>query len=126
MDRAGRGFPAYFDRAAWEEDIARTTAAGRQAAETARQRYERDGIPVEHLRRVEEHGQDGTMLSNCAKVYLPHPDGRFGMVFRAIMVEGRAHLAYLAFGARHHPRGSRRATVYQLAHLRLHGEAPRR
>lgn len=121
-----RGFPAHFDQDAWEEDLARSTPAGREAAEAARRDYEREGIPVEHLRRIQEHGSDGTVLPDCAKVYLPLPAGRFGMVFRAIKVEGRPRLAYLAFGVRHHPRGSRRATVYQLAHQRLHGQPPRR
>lgn len=120
-----RGFTAYFDQDAWEEDLARTPA-GREAAEAARRDYERDGVPVEHLRRVQEHGNDRTVLPDCAKVYLPLPAGRFGMVFRAIKVEGRPCLAYLAFGVRHHPRDSKRPTVYQLAHQRLHGQPPRR
>jgi hypothetical protein len=120
--RAGRrGFPAHFDQDAWEEDLARSTPAGRQAADAARRDYERDGVPFEHARRVQEHGGDGTVLPNCAKVYLPQPVGRFGMIFRVISVEGRPQFAYLAFGVRHHPRGSRRPTVYQLAHQRLHG-----
>lgn len=127
MAEAGRrGFPAHFDRDAWEEDLARSTPAGRQAAEVARRDYGRDGIPFEHARRVQEHGQDGTVLPNCAKVYLPQPAGRFGMIFRAIKVDGRPQFAYLAFGVRHHPHGSRRPTVYQLAHQRLHGQPPRR
>jgi hypothetical protein len=119
-----RGFPAHFDQDAWEEDLARSTPAGREAAEAARRDYERNGIPVEHLRRVQEHGNDGTLLPDCAKVYLPLPAGRFGMVFRAIKIEGRLRLAYLAFGVRHHPRDSKRPTVYQLAHQRLHGQPP--
>lgn len=125
-ERSARGFPAHFDEDAWEEDLAGATPAGRAAAEGARVEYERDGIPFEHARRVQEHGDDGTVLPNCAKVYVPPPAGRFGMVFRAIIVNGRPHLAYLAFGVRHHPRDSRRQTVYQRAHVRLHGEPPRR
>jgi hypothetical protein len=127
LSRPGRrGFPAYFDQTAWEEDLARSTPAGRHAAEIARRDYERGGVPVEHLRRVQEHGDDGTVLPDCAKVYLPLPAGRFGMIFRAIRVEDKPLLAYLAFGVRHHPRSSRRPTVYQLAHQRLHGQPPRR
>jgi hypothetical protein len=127
LSRPGRrGFPAYFDQNAWEEDLERSTPAGRQAAEAARRDYERGGVPLERLRRVREHGADGTVLPNCAKVYLPPPVGRFGMIFRAISVEGRPRLAYLAFGVRHHPRSSRRPTAYQLAHQRLHGQPPRR
>jgi hypothetical protein len=78
------------------------------------------------MRRVQDQGHDGTVLANCAKVYLPPPAGRFGMVFRAISVDGQPRLAYLAFGVRHQPHDSRRATVYQLAHQRLHGQMPKR
>jgi hypothetical protein len=116
----------HFDQDAWEEDLARTTPAGCQAAEDARKEYERDGIPFEQMRRVQDHGHDGTVLPNCAKVYLPPPAGRFGMVFRAISMDGKPHLAYLAFGVRHQPRDSRRPTVCQIAHQRLHGTPPRR
>jgi hypothetical protein len=119
-----RGFPAHFDQGTWAEDLVRTTPAGRQAAEAARREYERNGIPFEHMRRVQEQGHDGTVLPNCAKVYLPPPAGRFGMVFRAISIDGQPRLAYLAFGVRHHPHDSRRSTVYQLAHQRLHGTPP--
>jgi hypothetical protein len=126
LSRPGRrGFPAYFDQNAWEEDPERSTPAGRQAAEAARRDYEHGGVPLD-LRRVQEHGADGTVLPNCAKVYLPPPVGRFGMIFRAISVEGQPRLAYLAFGVRHHPRSSRRPTAYQLAHQRLHVQPPRR
>lgn len=124
--RGRRSFPTHFDQDAWKEDLARSTPAGREAAEAARRDYERDGVPVEHLRRVQEHGSDGTVLPNCAKIYLPLPAGRFGMVFRAIKIAGRPCLAYLAFGVRHHPRDSRRASVYRLAHQRLHSQPPRR
>jgi len=120
-----RSFPAHFDPDGWEEDLSRTTPAGREAAEATRRTYERDGIPVEHLRRVEGEGRDGTVLPDCAKVYLPRPVGRFGMVFRAIKIDGRLHLAYVAFGVRHPPKDSRRPTVYQLAHQRIHGQPPR-
>jgi hypothetical protein len=121
-----RGFPARFDSEAWEEDLGRTTPSGREAAEVARQAYETNGIPFTHLRPVEKDGRDGTVLPDCAKIYLPQPAGHFGMVFKAIKIEGRLHLAYLAFGARHQPKESRRPTVYQLAHKRMHGQPPPR
>lgn len=116
----------HFDPDGWEEDLARITPAGREVAEAARRAYEQDGIPFEHLRSVEEEGRDGTVLPDCAKVYLPRPAGHFGMVFRAIKMDGRLHLAYLAFGVRHPPRSSHRPTVYQLAHQRIHGQPPPR
>jgi hypothetical protein len=121
------GARAHFDPDAWEEDLARTTPAGREAAETARRDYEKNGVPIERLRRVAKHGGDHTNLPDCAKVYLPPPDGRFGMVFMLkFEPNGRPVLAFLAFGVRHHPQHSRRPTVYQLAHLRLHGQSPPR
>jgi hypothetical protein len=121
-----RAFPARFDPDGWEEDLARTTPAGREAAEAARRAYERYGIPFAHLRSVAGRGRDGTVLPDCVKVYLPQPGGRFGMVFRAIKIDDRLHLAYLAFGVRHPPKDSRRPTVYQLAHQRMHGQPPPR
>ena len=74
-----------------------------------------------------KHGSDGTELPNCAKVYLPPPAGRFGMVFNlTIDSDGRPVLGFLAFGVRHEPRDSHSATVYQLAHEPLHGTPPPR
>jgi hypothetical protein len=73
-DTAARGFPAYFDPGAWEEDLARTTAAGRETAEAARQAYEQDGIPFRDLRSVEAEGRDGTVLPDCAKLGHAHAE----------------------------------------------------
>lgn len=48
---------------------------------------------------------------------MPAPDGRFGMIFMLkFQPDGRPVLMFLAFGVRHHPQGSQRPTVYQLAH----------
>jgi len=125
--RPERRARAQFDVDAWDEDLGRATPTGRKAAEAARREYEQRGIPIAQLRRVAEHGSDGTELPDCAKVYLPPPDGRFGMVFMLRLdADRRPVLAFLAFGARHHPRGSQRPTVYQLAHQRLHGQPPPR
>jgi hypothetical protein len=110
-----------FDDAAWAEDLARTTDAGRRAASEARADYERDGMLLHDLRPCERHARDGTDLPNCAKVYLPPPAGPFGAVFRLKMLPDGLRLVYLAFGTRHHPRGSHAPTVYELAHQRLHG-----
>lgn len=126
MGDAERRARAHFDADAWEEDLARATPAGRQAAEAARKDYERQGVPIAQLRRIAEHGHDRTVLPASIKVYLPPPDGRFGMVFMLkFQPDGRPVLMFLAFGVRHHPRDSRRPTVYQLAHQRLHGQPPR-
>lgn len=112
-------FPARFDRDTWQGDLARASSAGRAAACTARRRYEDAGVPVGEVRRLREEGSDGTILPRCVKVYLPPPDGRFGMVFEVTRLEARLRLEYLAFGVRHHPRNSNAATVYQIAHKRL-------
>jgi len=116
-----RAWPARFDRDAWAEDLARTSRSGRVAGEAARRGYELSGVPVDELRHVQEEGRDGTILPHCVKVYLPPPAGRFGMVFQLVLVQGGPRLEYVAFGARHHPRGSNAPTVYQIAHRRLHG-----
>jgi hypothetical protein len=115
---------ASFDEDAWAEDLARTTDAGRTAAIAARRRYERSGVPLSELRPCERDARDGTDLPGCTKVYLPEPDGRFGLVFRFYLISGTLGLAHLAFGVRHHPPESHAPTVYQLAHDRLHRRRP--
>lgn len=77
------------------------------------------GVPVAVLLACEAEGADGTQLAHCLKVYLPPPDGKFGMVFRVERRDGKLQLVYVAFGVRHHPRGSNAPTVYQIAHDRL-------
>ena len=115
-------FPARFDPEAFREDMARTTPAGRDAAETARRRYEADGVPRSELRPCDPEHRDGTELPQCLKVYLPPPAGRFGMVFRFVIAGDGPRLDYLAFGVRHHPPGSNAPTAYEIAHRRLQGQ----
>jgi len=112
-------FPARFDPDAWEVDLARATRAGRIAAEHARHNYSKNGVPREHLRPCDPEGRDGTGLPRCLKVYLPQPAGRFGMVLKLVDVDRQVQLDFLAFGVRHHPKGSHSRTVYETAHLRL-------
>ena len=116
--RAGRA-PAQFDDAAFSEDWERTSEAGRKVAGAARREYERDGVPIDDLLPCEEEGPEGTVLKHCMKVYLPRPDGKFGMVFRIELGEDKALLVYAAFGIRHHPRDSHALTVYEIAHNRF-------
>jgi hypothetical protein len=118
--RTGRA-SALFDDAAFVEDLNRASEPGREAALAARKDYEQGGVPVEHLLACDEEGPEGTALANCVKVRIPHPDGRFGMVFRIERRAGKLLLAYVAFGVRHHPRESNAPTVYEIAHQRLHG-----
>jgi hypothetical protein len=119
MSTSGVRFPARFDPDTWEADLARSTPAGRAAAESAKHDYSQNGVPREHLQPCDPEGRDGTLLPYCVKVYLPQPDGRFGMVFKLVEVDGHLRLDYLAFGVRHHPKGSNALTVYELAGQRL-------
>jgi hypothetical protein len=95
----------------------RASAAGRAAAQAARDRYAREGVSLDELRPCQAEARDGTRLLDCVKTYLPAPSGRFGMVFS---VDEGPTLVYLAFGVRHHPRDSHALTVYQIADRRLH------
>lgn len=112
-------FAARFDADAFREDMARATPAGREAAEAAKRDYEKDGIPRSQLRPCDPEGRDGTKLPQCLKVYLPPPTGRFGMVFKFVIADGKPRLDFLAFGVRHHPAESSARTVYEIAHRRL-------
>lgn len=112
-------FPARFDPDAWEADLARSTPAGRVAAENARREYSKRGVPREHLRPCDPEGRDGTGLPHCLKVYVPPPAGRFGMVLKLVHADRQLRLEFLAFGVRHHPKGSHAPSVYEIAHARL-------
>lgn len=112
-------FPARFDPDPWDEDLARSTPAGRQTAQAARRDYQPNGIPRSHLKPCEAQGSDGTNLPDCVKGYLPQPNGKFGMVFTIDRKADKPTLLFLAFGVRHHPKGSNALTVYELAHQRL-------
>lgn len=118
--------PVVFDDEPWVEDLRRAGERGRAAAVEARARLERDGQLISQLRACDEEGRDGTRLPACLKVYLPPPDGPWGFVFLLSRSTGGGpvRLEYLAFGPRHPPGGSRRASVYAFAHRRLHGEGP--
>ncbi len=117
--RAGRA-PALFDDAAFAEDLQRAGDAGREVALGARSSFEESGVPVDELRACDAEGPGGTALLHCVKVRLPFPDGKFGMVFRIELRDGRSVLAFAAFGVRHHPKDSHAPTVYDIAHRRLH------
>lgn len=99
----------------------RSGRAGAEALREVRGRFERDGVEIKTLRRCDLEGRDGTKLSGCFKVYLPAPNGKFGMVLRFIRDSEGLALRYLASGVRHHPRDSNAQTVYEIAHRRLHG-----
>jgi hypothetical protein len=113
-----------FNEGAFAEDTMRSGRAGAEALRKARGQFEREGVEIKALRRCDAEGRDGTKLPACFKVYLPGPNGKFGMVFRFIRDGEGLALRYLAFGVRHHPRDSNAQAVYEIAHRRLHGQLP--
>jgi hypothetical protein len=119
MTTSGVRFPARFDPDTWERDLARSTPAGRAAAEAAKADYEPSGVPREHLHPCEPEGRDGNNLENCLKVYVPHPNGKWGIVFEAVEVDSRLRLEFISFGVRHHPKGAHALTVYDFAGERV-------
>jgi hypothetical protein len=120
-----RGFArVLFNEGAFAEDTMRSGRAGVEALREARSRLEQDGVEIKTLRRCDPEDRDGTKLPACFKIYLPAPNGKFGMVFRFIRDSDGLALRYLAYGVRHHPRDSHAQTVYEIAHRRLHGQLP--
>lgn len=117
--RPGRA-PALFDDAAFDEDLRRASDAGKEVALASRREFEVEGVPVSSLLACDEEGPEGTALKHCVKLRLPPPDGKFGMVFRIELKEGRSVLVFAAFGVRHHPSEANVPTVYGIAHNRLH------
>ncbi len=118
----GRAPVAFED--AFVEDLERASSGGCAHAVAARTEFERLGVDVGRLRPCDPEGRDGTRLAGCVKIYIPWPDGRFGMVFAVERIEGRLTLVFVAYGVRHQPSGARAPTVYALAHRRLHGGWP--
>jgi len=114
--------PVAFDEAAWSEDLHNTSDAGRAAATRIRAELEREGQPVDDLLACDEEGRDGTSLPQCAKTRVPWANGKWGIVYLIARDKqtGRLSLDVLAFGMRHHPKGSHALTVYEIAHRRLH------
>jgi hypothetical protein len=113
-----------FNEGAFSEDTMRSGRAGAEALREARSQFERDGVEIKALRRCDPEGRDGTKLQASFKIYLPAPNGKFGMVFRFTRDSEGIALRYLAFGVRHHPRDTNARTVYEIAHRRLHGQVP--
>lgn len=110
-----------FDHVAFAEDTVRSGRTGAEVLRRARATFEVEGVAFSSLRRCEPEGRDGTRLPACFKVYLPEPDGRFGMVLALTDGGSGLGLHYLAFGVRHQPKGSHAPTVYEIAHRRLNG-----
>jgi hypothetical protein len=117
--RPGARFEVRFDDLSFQEDLGRSTKRGREVAIEARERLAREGADPSALLRCHEEHREGTELPNCVKVYLPPPDGRWGMVFELVRDRSKLVLAYLAFAERH-PDSRRTPDVYRRANERLH------
>jgi hypothetical protein len=111
-----------FNEGAFAEDTMRSGRAGAKVLRETRSRFECEGVEIKTLRRCDPEHRDGTELPACFKVYLPPPNGKFGMVLRFIRDDEGLALRYLAFGMRHHPRDSNAPTAYEIADQRLHGQ----
>jgi hypothetical protein len=117
--RPGARFRVEFDDATFAEDIAHNSPAGRTVAHDERDELTKDGLSPERLKACEAEGRDGTQLPGCGKIYIPAPDGAWGMVFQLRIDENqRPFLACLAFGLRH-PTGPGALSVYEVADRRL-------
>jgi hypothetical protein len=118
-------FPVGFDDDALAVDLEHLPASAEVALHAFRKDLRRQGgIPQSRLMTCQAEGRDGTKLGGCVKTYIPWPTGRFGAVFVAVRHPSRPMgLRAIAFGVRHHPRGSSARTVYEVAHLRLHRRA---
>jgi hypothetical protein len=71
------------------------------------------------LRPCDAEARDGTRLDDCAKLYIPQPDGRWGAVFKIDAAASKPALLLLAVGERH-PARPWKPSVYEIAHRRLH------
>lgn len=114
-------FPVGFDDDALAADLDHLPASAEVALRSFRKEVRRGGgVPRSRLMACQAEGRDGTRLGGCVKTYVPWPDGRFGAVFVAVTHPNRPMaLRAIAFGVRHHPRGSNAQTVYQVAGRRL-------
>jgi hypothetical protein len=114
-------FPVGFDDDALEEDLTHLPASAEGALRVFHKEVRRlGGIPKSRLMACQAEGRDGTRLGGCVKTYIPWPDGRFGAVLIAVTHPNRPMaLRAIAFGIRHHPRGSTAQTVYEIADGRL-------
>lgn len=114
-------FPVGFDDDALEEDLEHLPASAEVALRSFRKEAQQEGgVAVAKLMRCQAEGRDGTRLGGCVKTYIPWPDGRFGAVFIAVTHPNRPMaLRVIAYGIRHHPRGSTAQTVYEVADRRL-------
>ena len=120
---SGPTFPVHVDERELAEDLAHLSDPGRAAVEPAIQRLKAEGAPAAWLKRCDAEARDGTRLPGCAKFYIPQPAGQWGAVLLGGAKNGRPTLFLLAVGDRH-PVAPWKPSVYEIAHRRLHRQAP--
>ena len=103
--RPGAHFRVDFDDATFAEDLEHTSSdTGRELAQRERDKLTDEGLPSDQLKRCDTEARDGTSLPGCVKIYIPEPDGTWGMVFQLrIGSDRRPFLACLAFGKPRQP-----------------------
>lgn len=116
-----------FDDDVWAEEVDRFDPGGvaHRSAVAARRAIQRPGATVA-LRACRASAADGSRLRGCAKAYVPleiePSQAAFGFVFVLnARTDGRLVARLIAYGERHPQRGR---SVYERAHLRLHGRYP--
>jgi hypothetical protein len=81
--RPGAHFRVDFDDATFAEDLEHTSSAtGQELAHRERDKLTAEGLPPDQLKRCDTEARDGTSLPGCVKIYIPRPDGTWGMVFQ--------------------------------------------
>ena len=128
--RRPRGVEVSFDADVWAQEVERLRARGpmQAAAMRAREEIVANGLARSELRACIAHGDDGTLLARCLKVYVPLGDRPaserpYAFVFELVATTGGGvSLRLIAFGERHSVAGTR--SVYERAHKRLHGRYP--
>jgi hypothetical protein len=130
MTSAARRLAVRFDEVVWREAMRGFSREPLQIAMSARLTAEQRGVSLADVLPCEAAGLDGTQLSGCAKLYLPHADAPpserpFAFVLRlARAADGTLVWVFVAFGHRHPRPGVR--SVYERAHRQLHGRFPER
>ena len=122
--------PVRFDREEWLEEVERLDrrSSSRIQAERALREIE-SGKAALDLQQCEADGVGGTRLPGCAKLYVPlgrqgASESPFGFVFQLAQdPDGSLVWNFLAFGERH-PANPQTRSVYERAHMRLHGRYP--
>jgi hypothetical protein len=119
-DRRPTVVPTVFDESLLANDLKRLPQAAKSAlCSVHRHAHLNGGIPRDRLKRCQADARDRTDLAGCVKIYVPWPDGPWGIVFRAGEDPRRPFALYTIAYGRRHP-GARHISVYQLAHQRVH------